>query len=237
MGDFKRSPSKVWWNEETSSWRLQASASPGSQDSGFSDTETFPTHQKNILRELSKDTNNDTSKNKSSEYQEKCLPEKNLSFCINAEKLNKALELQRKPLYQKRSRKNLFKSDDAAAQDNHQYANNDNNTKRHQISIGVTFDDSNVLLQESTQQRLNRSAPAALEVLKENEDERVDEASDCDSEIENLFRGAADSPRHTSTPKAGRQDMRQCKRKAALNLHQQQMKWQRERYVRFVFEK
>lgn len=250
-GDFKRSPSKVWWNEDNTTWRLHASASPGSQDSGFSDTETFPA-QKNILRDISKHAHDDLSKDKnsSSEYKEKSLPNKNISFRINAEKLSKALELQqlndacniktqansegspRKPLYQKRSRKSLFQPKTV------QYAKDDNSTKHQQISSGVTFDGSNASLQENissdhvfTQQRLNRSAPAVLEVLKEN-DERVEEASDqsdCDSEIENLFRGSVESPRHTSTPKAAKDDMRHCRRKAALNLRQLQLKYHNER--------
>lgn len=50
MGEFQRSPSKVWWLDEDSNnnnWDRIASASPGSQDSGFSDTESSPTaHQK-----------------------------------------------------------------------------------------------------------------------------------------------------------------------------------------------
>lgn len=41
MSGFKRSPSKVWWGNESLEWR-EISASPGSQDSGFSDTETSP---------------------------------------------------------------------------------------------------------------------------------------------------------------------------------------------------
>ncbi|CAH1100811.1 unnamed protein product [Psylliodes chrysocephalus] len=41
--DFKRSPSKVWWGSEME-WR-EVSTSPGSQDSGFSDTETSPNLQ------------------------------------------------------------------------------------------------------------------------------------------------------------------------------------------------
>lgn len=41
MGEFHRSPSKVWWPDEYS-WARNISASPGSQDSGFSDTETSP---------------------------------------------------------------------------------------------------------------------------------------------------------------------------------------------------
>ncbi|XP_056644652.1 protein inscuteable homolog [Diorhabda sublineata] len=41
MTEFKRSPSKVWWGSDSTEWR----ESPGSQDSGFSDTETSPNLQ------------------------------------------------------------------------------------------------------------------------------------------------------------------------------------------------
>ncbi|KAG5869392.1 Protein inscuteable-like protein [Gonioctena quinquepunctata] len=41
MTEFKRSPSRVWWGNDANEWR-EVSASPGSQDSGFSDTETSP---------------------------------------------------------------------------------------------------------------------------------------------------------------------------------------------------
>lgn len=248
MGDFKRSPSKVWWIEDNTIWSLQSSASPGSQDSGFSDTE-IPSTQKNILRELSKDTKNDPAKtiNSNELYKEKSITDKNLSFHTTIEKLSKTLQSQQikeihspKPiLYQKRTRKNLFKTDATikVGLQNNQYAKDDNGMKSHQISSKVTFNSSNVSLQESittasTQQRLNRSAPAVLGVLQENEErveEGKDEHSDCDSEIENFFREAEKSPKYTSTPKAGRVEMRQCKRKAALNLHQ--ARFQRERYV------
>lgn len=231
MGDFKRSPSKVWWIEDNTTWRLQSSASPGSQDSGFSDSE-IPPAQKNILRELSKDHQTDPSKTKNSneQYKEKPITDKNLPF-------PKQQTTPKTALYQKRSRKNLFKTDltTKATVPNNQYAKGDKCTRsQQQISSEVTFSAS---LQESistasTQQRLNRSAPAVLGVLKENE-ERVEEEngerSDCDSEIESFFKGAVESPKHTSTPKAGRGEMRQCKRKAVLNLHQ--AKFQRERYV------
>uniref|UniRef100_A0AAR5PQT4 Protein inscuteable homologue C-terminal domain-containing protein n=3 Tax=Dendroctonus ponderosae TaxID=77166 RepID=A0AAR5PQT4_DENPD len=41
--NFKRSPSKVWWGSESVEFR-EVSSSPGSQDSGFSDTESSPNH-------------------------------------------------------------------------------------------------------------------------------------------------------------------------------------------------
>lgn len=240
MSEFKRSPSKVWWVEDTTSWRLESSASPGSQDSGFSDSEILPA-QKTILRELSKSDSSKT-KNTNEQYKEKPITDKNLPFQTNKSTPKTAL-------YEKRTRKNLFSSKTVdpsstttttiKANTNNQYAKGDKCTKsQQQISSKVTF---NGTLQESisttthNQLLLNRSAPAVLGVLKENEErteeENVDGGSDCDSEIESFFRGAVESPKHTSTPKsAGRGEMmRQCKRKAALNLHQ--AKFQRERYV------
>lgn len=230
MGEFKRSPSKVWWVEDNTTWRLHSSASPGSQDSGFSDSEILPA-QKTILRELSKSDSSKT-KNSNEQYREKTITDKNLPFQTNKSTPKTAL-------YQKRTRKNLFKTDDPSSTtkantvQNNQYAKGDKCTKsQQQISSEVTFNGS---LQESisTAAKLNRSAPAVLGVLKEKNEERVEEenadeaGSDCDSEIESFFRGAVESPKHTSTPKAGRGEMRQCKRKAALNLHQ--AKFQRER--------
>lgn len=72
MAEFQRSPSKVWWLDESNSnnWDRIASASPGSQDSGFSDTESSPTaRQKRHFREkqqqqqLQEEKNNNTRKN------------------------------------------------------------------------------------------------------------------------------------------------------------------------------
>ncbi|CAG9815714.1 unnamed protein product [Phaedon cochleariae] len=53
MTEFKRSPSKVWWANESAEWR-EVSASPGSQDSGFSDTETSPHNAKQEHQETPK---------------------------------------------------------------------------------------------------------------------------------------------------------------------------------------
>lgn len=100
MSGFKRSPSKVWWTEENPSWRHRsASASPGSQDSGFSDTEASPpcapqeqanslstpkktnTPQRiprDILKEASPDDNNIRRNNLSRSYREKCIQNKSM---------------------------------------------------------------------------------------------------------------------------------------------------------------
>ncbi|XP_028141241.1 protein inscuteable homolog [Diabrotica virgifera virgifera] len=93
MSEFKRSPSKVWWGSETMEWR-EVSTSPGSQDSGFSDTETSPNLQqqntknttstpkkdspsqripKDIFKELSSEN---AKQNLSCNVKEKTTPEK-----------------------------------------------------------------------------------------------------------------------------------------------------------------
>lgn len=54
--NFKRSPSKVWWGSESLEFR-EVSSSPGSQDSGFSDTESSPNHpERNRFERFSTET-------------------------------------------------------------------------------------------------------------------------------------------------------------------------------------
>ncbi|KAL3276534.1 hypothetical protein HHI36_011909 [Cryptolaemus montrouzieri] len=89
MGEFKRSPSKVWWgNDSEHNWRT-SSSSPGSQDSGFSDSEMNHNIEnrledtakgtlaqripKDIFKELS---NANHELNLSSNYKEKTTPNK-----------------------------------------------------------------------------------------------------------------------------------------------------------------
>ncbi|XP_066142000.1 protein inscuteable homolog isoform X1 [Euwallacea fornicatus] len=96
---FKRSPSKVWWGSETLEFR-EVSSSPGSQDSGFSDTEGSPRNSKKdnlpevnnnhdtpkgiaptsrtqIAKNIYKDTSNAfTNENLSCNYKEKSTPVK-----------------------------------------------------------------------------------------------------------------------------------------------------------------
>ncbi|KAF7273345.1 spindle orientation adaptor protein inscuteable isoform X2 [Rhynchophorus ferrugineus] len=57
---FKRSPSKVWWGNDSLEYR-DVSASPGSQDSGFSDTETS---SHNVEKERNRNNNNQNVNNK-----------------------------------------------------------------------------------------------------------------------------------------------------------------------------
>ncbi|XP_023311619.1 protein inscuteable homolog [Anoplophora glabripennis] len=93
MSGFKRSPSKVWWGNDSLEWR-EISASPGSQDSGFSDTETSPhlhaNNNKNssdtpkksspaqrIPKDIFKELTSEQAKeNLSTNYKEKTTPEK-----------------------------------------------------------------------------------------------------------------------------------------------------------------
>ncbi|XP_065169411.1 protein inscuteable homolog isoform X2 [Atheta coriaria] len=87
MGEFHRSPSKVWWAEEALSFRA-FSESPGSQDSGFSDTETSPnirqqlekpkTPEKKIPHALAKSDNTTQKTNLTSEIIEKSTPSKSI---------------------------------------------------------------------------------------------------------------------------------------------------------------
>lgn len=279
MSGFKRSPSKVWWTEENPSWRHRsASASPGSQDSGFSDTEASPpcapqeqanslstpkktnTPQRiprDILKEASPDDNNIRRNNLSRSYREKCIQNKSMVLMSrsldsrvttpkkNAEnELGAKSEPPRKQLYQKNSKtisKNLF---DAKANTRHQYAIDAEESKRSDISSEVTFDESDCSIPPESVRSLpsfpkggachlqwNRSAPAVLEVLRENETaESLEEesfSSESDSELENLFRGSLESPKHTSTPKsAGREKMRHYRKRMYHNLRS---KYQQER--------
>ncbi|CAG9766692.1 unnamed protein product [Ceutorhynchus assimilis] len=100
---FKRSPSKVWWGSESLEFR-EVSSSPGSQDSGFSDSETSgkerktqqkeetipeennneaatPTKILNNSKQIAKNifkisVNNCDTNNLASNYKEKCTPNK-----------------------------------------------------------------------------------------------------------------------------------------------------------------
>lgn len=101
MSEFKRSPSKVWWGNDHQEWR-EVSSSPGSQDSGFSDTETSPHLQTNnnrtpvtpkkspvarIPKDIFKNLTSDQSKqNLCANYIEKSTPEKTK---LNGERLIK----------------------------------------------------------------------------------------------------------------------------------------------------
>ncbi|KAK9884619.1 hypothetical protein WA026_007459 [Henosepilachna vigintioctopunctata] len=87
MGEFKRSPSKVWWgNDSDLEWRT-SSSSPGSQDSGFSDSEIHQnaendetakgTLAQRIPKNIFKDLSNNNELNLSSNYKEKLTPNKN----------------------------------------------------------------------------------------------------------------------------------------------------------------
>lgn len=86
MSEFKRSPSKVWWGSDADQDRRNASSSPGSQDSGFSDSEihnnsnndTTPkgTLAQRIPKEIFKELSNKNGLNLSSNFKEKATPTK-----------------------------------------------------------------------------------------------------------------------------------------------------------------
>lgn len=91
MSEFKRSPSKVWWGNDNLEWR-EVSSSPGSQDSGFSDSENSPhsntvnkktpnTPKKSPVQRIPKDifkelTSSQAKQNLAANYKEKSTPEK-----------------------------------------------------------------------------------------------------------------------------------------------------------------
>lgn len=94
MGEFHRSPSKVWWQYEHENWPRNSSASPGSQDSGFSDTENSqPTSlrtndqrtetskrvSKDILKDISEE-NSTKSHNLWSNFKQKTSPNKSIAL-------------------------------------------------------------------------------------------------------------------------------------------------------------
>ncbi|KAK4881524.1 hypothetical protein RN001_004843 [Aquatica leii] len=94
MGEFQRSPSKVWWQCDYDSWPRNIS-SPGSQDSGFSDAEILPPNsdpQKRMtqspqLRDISKDLLKNVSEKDDTKPQnlftnlkQKCSPKKSMAF-------------------------------------------------------------------------------------------------------------------------------------------------------------
>ncbi|XP_031358874.1 protein inscuteable homolog isoform X1 [Photinus pyralis] len=89
MGEFQRSPSKVWWQDDYDSWPRMSS--PGSQDSGFSDAENLPPHAdyqkqspnanlQNFPKEILKNISEEDlkSQNLFSNIKQKFSPKKNL---------------------------------------------------------------------------------------------------------------------------------------------------------------
>lgn len=85
MGHFQRSPSKVWWSNEDSPNSLRsASASPRSQDSGFSDAETSPGNVK--VKDDKENSGNekkiDNERNLSSSIREKQTPKKSIDLVM-----------------------------------------------------------------------------------------------------------------------------------------------------------
>ncbi|KAJ8960487.1 hypothetical protein NQ318_013771 [Aromia moschata] len=278
MSGFKRSPSKVWWGSDDTPEYRENSSSPGSQDSGFSDTETSPHLRannanasatpkktppaqripKDIFKELSSEG---VKQNLSTSYSEKTTPEKTK---IGGERLAKSeakaspkreavsvpcTEPPRRHRFAKNSPKvsrSLFgaKKEFRSVEAN-QYSDGErretSRTSFLNTSEEATVDDSYSWRSEESYEAaivrslpafsaekpaddgpLNRSAPGALGNRKEDEgviSANTSLSSDCESELECLFNGPLDSPRHTSTPKAGPGGVRMCHRRERVPLN------------------
>ncbi|CAG9865301.1 unnamed protein product [Phyllotreta striolata] len=215
--EFKRSPSKVWWGNDTE-WR-EISTSPGSQDSGFSDTETSP-HQRPdaaaapaappaIPRDIFKELASERAKrNFSANFREKSTPEK--------QNLHGARPAKPSP----RASRNLFGPGAAANPCTDRYSARVRDAGAHLNgprgadgpSVGPGTRSLAALSDGACSEEISKSAPAVLVGRPAAEHEATTSfidgsfegslSSDCDSELESLFAGRLESPRHTSTPKA-----------------------------------
>lgn len=165
MSEFQRSSSKVWWVDDL---QRRASASPGSQDSGFSDTETSPSSpsqnaRKNIQKtpeQIRRDvTKNGTeeklnqNQNLSSNIKEKLTPRKSLMLISDTTPVRKtSFQTRSEPAgfkYHKRTQKsgrNLFRSIQIDSLGSNQYAEDilDSVGTQHlnKTSSEVTFEDN-----------------------------------------------------------------------------------------------
>lgn len=91
------------WSEESAFWRHNISTSSGSQDSGFSDTETSPpmheqhihtnseSRRRRLLRDVFKELPA-SDKNLSASFREKKLQDKKTSTGFDQQKLNKSFD-------------------------------------------------------------------------------------------------------------------------------------------------
>ncbi|RZC42648.1 inscuteable -like protein, partial [Asbolus verrucosus] len=248
MSNFKRSPSKMWWISESVEWR-EVSESPGSQDSGFSDTEVSPTlrikENKTVVQKISRDifkepTVEDKAENLSVNYQEKTTPNKDIKSQINTEspriytKNSPKVSRNLFNIRDKKSVKDVFShqySKDVTKDTTHLYTSSSEITCSHGYSC-VTDENYEILKTSHIPARtkntkectfLNRSAPAVLRDVKDDEEISFSGnhslSSDCESELECLFSGALESPKHTSTPKASALNkMRHTRSKVPLSL-------------------
>lgn len=226
MGEFKRSPSKVWWASDSVEWREVSSSSPGSQDSGFSDSEHPTLPKKTVSVENFLKKSSEKPQNLSKNCTEKTTPDKSFkeetTISDNSRNVNRS----------------LFKSD--------QYANDASSSERIHYAVNritpnsscVTINEESFLPNKSApeisergnEDRFfpNKSAPPGI-LQKSEEDEEVNNSlsSDCESELECLF-NPLESPKHTSTPKAmSRLLQRKNKGHIPLNLFR---KYTQQRY-------
>lgn len=244
MENFKRSPSKVWWGNEDQSWR-SSSSSPGSQDSGFSDSILHKND--NLAVKPSEKLINDIYKEistNSSNFKEKLTPSKTNSslktvkkeYFLNREKC--LSEPVRKNRYIKKSpkaiRRTLFESANKYAENvlldeqSEEFLSESSITSVKSLpnpsrNIIENFDD------------LSKTAPAILQNRFDcsfnSEDEGVTAFySDSDDELKELFNGDLESPKHTSTPKNWGMERGPLRKKLPLNLY---LKYQQERLPEF----
>lgn len=277
MSGFTRSPSKVFWGSDNISWSHRTtSSSPGSQDSGFSDTETSPSVKAKTEApqklDILKDTCvNENTQNLSRNVKDKLTPKKQILLRDNARKENDACCLNipmRKLAVQAKSdpqinrfkyaknhpkvnKRNLFRSIQMDTTHNstkrrHQYARggSDQVQDSDDINNEVTYNENiswtNIDITDSPHGNItvpivrnrrrvgnkiafNISAPVILsedEELVTSFTSSTSSYSDSDSELECLFAGTIESPRHTSTPKFSgkRESVSKLERKHVMNL-------------------
>ncbi|XP_044757191.1 protein inscuteable homolog [Coccinella septempunctata] len=159
MSEFKRSPSKVWWGNDTDLDRINASSSPGSQDSGFSDSEIHNQSNrkstpkgtlaqripKEIFKELSSAKN---GLNLSSNYKEKTTPTKSSPILSKPK--------QKEPSHSDPIRKNRFVKHSPKVSRSlftrktysnelvtNQYSDSDTDYTKHSLTTDSSNDDSN----------------------------------------------------------------------------------------------
>ncbi|KAJ8982941.1 hypothetical protein NQ317_005256 [Molorchus minor] len=254
MSGFKRSPSKIWWANDDLQWR-DNSSSPGSQDSGFSDTETSRTSDRTTTKSPKRPPRNppiqripnDLFKDASSEDHKQNLrrakrkppprgrrkrrPALNLLERIdtlkNSPKVSRSLFNARQKEYKVALEPNQYSKEilqattfldtgeEATADDSYSWRS-DITEDTYQP---ITTKSLPLISDKRRLEKCNSSAPAVLE--SNRDDEGITSAnnslsSDCESELECLFNGPLESPKHTSTPKGGK--MRHRRDKLPLNL-------------------
>lgn len=230
MGEFKRSPSKVWWANESVEWR-EISSSPGSQDSGFSDTETSPNQQllntnknnnetpptqripKDIFKELK---SIERSENLAKNFKEKTTPNKHLLTRSETKPMKKIEEIsviKTEPIkkqtkfikYSPKVNRNLFNTEkhNVDVTKNHQYAKED--------AISNEEDNNNNNNDTCVQQTnglaciYNKTHENYLDIEKlhqyRDDDGVTSFNNSLSSDCESELECLFNAPQHTSTPK------------------------------------